>query len=206
MTKHTPGPWHFDREGDFIYSGTPDDIKHIICDIRGAGSNAPMDANAELIASAPTLTAELERLKVENEKLKEALQDIVLQEKGMDNNWCGMWFTCTDCARNYAKGGNWTVNDQGESDGKCHICRAKEALAEAKGGVMNDSVNRSQLLDYTKCNNLGEVLELVMEMRKSLNIAVGALKAIINHELYEGVNQGADTVTLAQRALKEIGK
>jgi hypothetical protein len=67
-------------------------------------------------------------------------------------------------------------------------------------GLPLDSVNRSQLLDYTKCNNLGEVLELVIEMRKSLNIALAALKEIRD----EG--RTIDASHRANKALKELGE
>lgn len=66
--------------------------------------------------------------------LVEALEDLILQDKGLKNNWCGMWFDCTnqECKRPYAKGGNWTVSLGEDELGPCHICRSKEVLAKWK--------------------------------------------------------------------------
>lgn len=54
--KHTPGPWRFDPDGDFIWSvpsgaESPD----VIADVRGYGANLPREANGQLLAAAPEL-------------------------------------------------------------------------------------------------------------------------------------------------------
>ncbi len=71
--------------------------------------------------------------------LREALEDTVLQAKGLKNNWCGEWFKC-QCGRESSCGGNWTVSYYPKEGVKpeefrCHICRAEQALqATAPGG------------------------------------------------------------------------
>jgi len=42
--------------------------------------------------------------------------------------------------------------------------------------------------------------------KEKLEIAVSALKEIINHELYEGVNQGKSSEDIARDTLKELGE
>jgi hypothetical protein len=53
QVKHTPGPWNFDKDdlGTWINSYThPEPIAKM-----GSSSNFPIEANAKLIAAAPTM-------------------------------------------------------------------------------------------------------------------------------------------------------
>lgn len=74
-TKHTPGPWHIDASKSFYVfaSGALAEqagVTHgpFIC-------NASSQANAALIAQAPDLLAERDRLRQINAQLVEALED-----------------------------------------------------------------------------------------------------------------------------------
>lgn len=65
-TKHTPGKWQFDRQHQTVTA--PDGF---ICKLAGPNPSDPeLIANGELIASAPDLLAERDRL-------REALKDVV---------------------------------------------------------------------------------------------------------------------------------
>lgn len=68
-SKHTPGPWIADIDGDCVYIN--DDYSKKICDIRGWGwlsklgntkAIATQKANCRLIAAAPDLLKELQHL------------------------------------------------------------------------------------------------------------------------------------------------
>lgn len=59
MSKHTPGPWHYDEGDGWVVSDYP---RHIICNPLDRSTNIgheECDANAQLIAAAPDLLAAL---------------------------------------------------------------------------------------------------------------------------------------------------
>jgi hypothetical protein len=76
---------------------------------------------------------EIQKLKDDNTRLREALKATYKQRFGMDNNWSGMWKRCesiscagrsmTNPASLYAYGGNWESSEK-----MCPQCQAREAL------------------------------------------------------------------------------
>ena len=94
MSKHTPGPWHFD--GDvIIYASNLHKVDHkrigvssrIVAYMHAfqmrAGDEDELQANAKLIAAAPETAAERDRLKELNAELLAALK--ALYEATPDN-------------------------------------------------------------------------------------------------------------------------
>lgn len=93
---HTPGPWHVNTLGParIIYDSTKEGWA--IADVKtyhGRFTPEEIEANARLIASAPTLAAENERLRAEKAELLAALHaTIVASGRGTkprddDPNW-----------------------------------------------------------------------------------------------------------------------
>ena len=78
ITGFTPGPWALERgEHPYIpgatreYIAAPDGlVAAVVCD---DATNDQQDANARLIAAAPDMAREIERLSADNERLRDAL-------------------------------------------------------------------------------------------------------------------------------------
>lgn len=79
--KHTPGPWKVDQWQNTSYA---DGFEYVVTDSRGRGivelchkgKNKKALANARLIAQAPALLAERDRLREEKRELVRMLKDI----------------------------------------------------------------------------------------------------------------------------------
>lgn len=76
-TQHTPGPWQWDKERDQIVSVHPDWNHSLIAKVATGEDRKQEDANAALIASAPTLLAEVTALKARCAELTDALFELV---------------------------------------------------------------------------------------------------------------------------------
>ena len=80
--KHTPGPWtvlspYTDRNVYPIGHPIDENAMGILAEVNSQGGmEADCRANAELIASAPALLAERDRLKADNARLRLALEEI----------------------------------------------------------------------------------------------------------------------------------
>ena len=61
MTTHTPGPWELDQPGGFVIKGCGDEIA-FTARTDDFDNALPAEANARLIAAAPTLLLELQKL------------------------------------------------------------------------------------------------------------------------------------------------
>lgn len=77
MSEHTPGPWHV-HWGDKVWSGTEDDRKFIA----EAWGEEPgeSEANARLIAAAPSLLEAIKRLIREPSKSAALAAEALVQE------------------------------------------------------------------------------------------------------------------------------
>lgn len=79
MGDWTPGPWEFKQwsvaSPPDIVTAAPERNGHTICIFFGKCTEEMM-ANARLIASAPSLAEEVERLRTENARLRETLERI----------------------------------------------------------------------------------------------------------------------------------
>ena len=82
-TGHTPGPWKRGDANTLLIVGPHTRFRHNfaggyelagIAYVEKSDDPGEDDANARLIASAPSLAAEVERLKAENKELREALE------------------------------------------------------------------------------------------------------------------------------------
>ena len=97
MNNATPGPWALDDYTDdsliLIYGEHGDNVAEIYHVSTGARSLA----NARLIAAAPDMAAEIERLKAERAVLLEALskavadlEDSVIGKRALDRAWAAI--------------------------------------------------------------------------------------------------------------------
>lgn len=95
--KHTPGPWHaecyedafyvFTAEGGMVADDGGLDEVPVLARMRGVGRGATyeeMQANAELMAAAPTLLKERDELR---EALRWAMEHVVLPEGDYPDNY-----------------------------------------------------------------------------------------------------------------------
>jgi hypothetical protein len=73
MTKHTPGPWHYQPELNLV-SGDDWTVCYIPTVERRDYRRGEEEANARLIAAAPEIAAERDRLHQVNADLVEALK------------------------------------------------------------------------------------------------------------------------------------
>lgn len=75
MSEHTPGPWTLDASRMILGPCFTGELKAIVERVRG-GNPREADANARLIASAPTLAADLAAAQKLNAELVECLAKI----------------------------------------------------------------------------------------------------------------------------------
>jgi hypothetical protein len=86
MSGHTPGPWNVVRDDsitgaiDYIVSYGSRVVAVLYEDARPASGLATIRADAELIARAPEMAAEIERLRDINAELIDALRPLVAQD------------------------------------------------------------------------------------------------------------------------------
>jgi len=67
MSKHTPGPWSEDPEGELAVSVEGADGS-VVCDVHGASNDPLCEANCSLISAAPDMLAALKRIIADDDR------------------------------------------------------------------------------------------------------------------------------------------
>lgn len=73
---HTAGPWRPDVDSLFIFGPNTE----MIAEMRGAGANLPIEANAKLIAAAPEMAEALKALLKAYNQLMPGLKNIAVED------------------------------------------------------------------------------------------------------------------------------
>lgn len=132
--KATPGPWRRHPGRSLVVSMTSED-EPIICDARKAADSAHIAANSPDVVIATI--DELLRLREDNERLKEGLENLLrfaecqICYHESTHRGGSIWTICDDC------GAKWADDEGGKPKFKepNEIVNARKALAAARGAV-----------------------------------------------------------------------
>lgn len=167
QTKHTPGPWKIVTNGSdedcivrTINSNGPTNLSEVCIVTTGSFSDEVELANAEFIASAPETAAERDRLKEDNEALRQVMATVygTLILNGIN----------THHMKKHVKAMNNVLNGR-ESGYELLIAEMLEAMKQINRWVATNFPEHGMALEYGTCATFNKLRTAITKAEKGGN-------------------------------------